>query len=86
MLAGYSQEEVAAMPKFSRVQVLGYLDDVYDTVTEYLANTPIEVLFKPGIGFDGRYSRYQCIQMALLDNVRHLGEIFAIKSTWDRQA
>jgi len=86
MLTGYSPEEVAAMPPLSREQVLGYLDDVYDTVREYLASTPIEELLLPGAGFEGKYSRYQCIQMALLDNVRHLGEIFAIQSRWDRQA
>jgi hypothetical protein len=36
------------------------------------------------IGFDGRYTRYQCIQMALLDSVRHLGEIFTLKAMWER--
>jgi hypothetical protein len=80
MLTGYTQEEVATMPQLTRGQILGYLDDVYDTIKEYLANTPIEKLLMPGIGFDGRYSQYQCIQMALLDNIRHLGEIFAIKA------
>jgi hypothetical protein len=52
---------------------------------EYLASTSIEKLQTPSAGFDGRYTKYQCIQMALLDNVRHLGEIYAIKARWDRQ-
>jgi len=30
-------------------------------------------------------TRYQCIQMALLDNVRHLGEIFSLRAMWDRR-
>ena len=85
MLTGYTQEEVAALPPLTREQVLGYLDQVYDTVRDYLANTPMEKLLMPGTGFEGRYSQYQCIQMALLDNVRHLGEIYAIKSSWDRR-
>ena len=85
MLTGYTQEEVAAMPQFTREQVLGYLNDVYDTVKEYLTDTPMEKLQMPGAGFDGKFSQYQCIQMALLDNVRHLGEIYAIKSRWDRK-
>jgi len=84
ILTGYSQEEVAAMPRMTREQVLGYLDDVYDTVRQYLLDTSIEILLSPAAGFEGKYSQYQCIQMALMDNVRHLGEIFSIKSHWDR--
>jgi hypothetical protein len=84
MLTGYLQEEVAAIPAMTREQILGYLNDVYDTVSDYLINTPMEILQTPAAGFDGKYSKYQCIQMALLDNVRHLGEIFAIKTRWDR--
>jgi hypothetical protein len=45
----------------------------------------MEKLQTPGSGFDGGYTKYQCIQMALLDNVRHLGEIFAIEARWNRQ-
>jgi len=85
MLSGYSQDEVMAMPSLTREQAISYLNDVYDTVKEYLANTPIEKLEMPGIGFEGKYSQYQCIQMALLDNIRHLGEIFAIQSSWKRR-
>ncbi len=85
MLADYSQEEVAAIPQLTRVQMLGYLDGVYDTVKEYLTSTSMEKLQTPAVGFDGRYTKYQCIQMALLDNVRHLGEIYAIKARMERQ-
>jgi len=85
MLTGYTQEEVAAIPQLTSEQMLGYLDMVYDTVKEYLASTNIKQLLTPAAGFDGRYTKYQCIQMALLDNVRHLGEIYAIKARWDRR-
>ena len=85
MLTGYTQEEVAAMPLLTKEQVLEYLDEVYDTVRAYLASISIEKLQTPGSGFDGKYTKYQCIQMALLDNVRHLGEIFAIEARWNRQ-
>jgi DinB superfamily len=84
MLTGYTQAEVAGMPEFTPEQLIGYLDDVYDTVKGYLEATSIEQLLIPGIGFGGRYTRYQCIQMALLDNVRHLGEVFAIHASKDR--
>ena len=85
MLTGYTQKDVAAMPHLTRQQLLGYLNEVYDTIKEYLTNTPLERLLTPGAGFEGKYSQYQCIQMPLLDNVRHLGEIFAIKARWERQ-
>jgi hypothetical protein len=84
MLTGYTVEEAAAVPPLTREQALGYLDQVYDRVEEYLAGTSIKALLAPAAGFDGKYSKYQCIQMALMDNVRHLGEIFAIKSRWER--
>ncbi|MCP4421683.1 MAG: DinB family protein [Chloroflexi bacterium] len=84
MLTGYTQAEVAAVPQLTREQAVGYLANVYDTVKAYLSDTQTEELFMPGAGFDGRFSKYQCVQMALLDNVRHLGEIFAIKASWER--
>jgi len=86
MLTGYTQEAVAALPPLSRDQVLEYLNEVYDTVREYLEGTLEERLFTPGVGFEGKYSKYQCIQMPLMDNARHLGEIYAIKSAWERHS
>jgi DinB superfamily len=85
MITGYTQEDVAAMPQMTRDQVLGYLNEVFDAVRDYLASTPEENLLTPAPGFEGKYSKYQCIQMPLLDNVRHLGEVFAIKARWERQ-
>ncbi|OGO26331.1 MAG: hypothetical protein A2136_01920 [Chloroflexi bacterium RBG_16_54_11] len=85
MLTGYTREEVAAMPQMTSEQVLEYLDEVYNTVKVYLACTSMEKLQTPASGFDGKYTKYQCIQMALLDNVRHLGEIYAIEANWSRQ-
>ena len=85
MLTGYTQREISVMPLLTKEQVIDYIDEVYDSVKEYLVSTSVEKLLMPGHGFDGRYTKYQCIQMALLDNVRHLGEIFAIEARWNRQ-
>ena len=85
MLTGYTLAEAANVPQLSRKQLLEYLDEVYDTVRAYLTNTPMERLLTPSAGFEGRYTKYQCVQMALLDNVRHLGEIYAIRARWDRE-
>ena len=57
MLTGYTQEEVAAMPQLTREQVLEYLDEVYDTVKEYLVSMSMEKLQTSGAGFDGRYTK-----------------------------
>ncbi len=83
-LNDYTQDQVDAVPRLTVEQSLGYLDDVYGAVRRYLAGTPNSDLQRPAPGFDGRYTRYQCIQMALMDNVRHLGEIMALKARWER--
>jgi hypothetical protein len=80
----YSPAEVAAIPRFSWSQLSGYLDDVYRSVRDTLNFTPMTLLAQPGAGFDGQYTRYQIISMALMDNVRHLGEIRLIKSLYSR--
>jgi len=85
MLTGYTQEEVTAMPVLTREQYVRFLNEVYDTVHHYLEETSTDELLKPAAGFEGRYSKYQCVQMALMDNVRHLGEIFALIAAWERQ-
>jgi hypothetical protein len=81
----YSLEEVADMPKLSKELLMAFLEDVYNTARNYLESTSIAELAKPGAGFDGKFTRYQVISMALMDNVRHLGEIRLIKSLWERQ-
>jgi hypothetical protein len=81
---GYTLEEVAAIPRFTGEQLLAYFDDVHDTVKAYLENTPMAELQTAGAGFDGRYTKYQCVQMALLDNARHLGEIFTLNAMGER--
>ncbi|MCB2214378.1 DinB family protein [bacterium] len=83
-LTGFTLEEAAQVPRLGREQTLTYLDQVYDSVQAYLTATSEEELLSPGAGFGGRYSRYQCIQMPLMDNIRHLGEIYSIRSRWER--
>lgn len=84
-LNDYTPAEVAAVPRMRREVLLGYLDDVYDAVRDYLRETPNKTLQERAPGFEGRFTRYQCIQMALMDNVRHLGEIYALRSRWERE-
>ena len=58
MLTGYTQQEVAAMPQLTGEQVIGYLDEVYDTVKEYLAGISVEELQTPGAGFAANRRRW----------------------------
>jgi hypothetical protein len=81
---GYTLQEVAAIPRLSGEQLLAYFDDVHAMVKTYLHNTPMDELQTAAVGFEGRFSRYQCVQMALLDNARHLGEIYTLKAMWER--
>jgi uncharacterized damage-inducible protein DinB len=82
---GYTPEQVAAIPRFTRQQLLDYFDEVLDAVKGYLSELSGEQLFSPAPGFEGRYSIYQVITMAMMDNTRHLGEIYTIKSMWERR-
>jgi hypothetical protein len=81
----YTPQEVAEIPRFTREQLLDYHGQVVESVREVARSHTIEELLKDAPGFDGRYSKYQVIGMALLDNVRHLGEIYAIHAMWQRQ-
>jgi hypothetical protein len=83
-LNGYTPEDVARIPAFSKEQVLDYLDDVCSAVKTYIRKTPMADLAQAAPGLDGLYTKYQVVSMALLDNVRHLGEIYALKAMWDR--
>lgn len=80
----YTLEEVAAMPQFDLEILLNFIQEVYATVRKYLLDTPMLELTKASSGFDGQFTRYQVISMAIMDNVRHLGEIRLIRSLWER--
>ena len=80
----YALEEVAAIPKLSGEQLLEFITAVYTALREYLQVTPMADLAQPGTGFEGKFTQYQIIPMALMDNIRHMGEIRLIQSLWQR--
>ena len=80
----YTLEETAAIPKFSKALLLDFIAAVYDTVRTHLQSTSMTELAQPGVGFEGKFTQYQIISMALMDNVRHLGEIRLVQSLWAR--
>ncbi|MCP4428399.1 MAG: DinB family protein [Chloroflexi bacterium] len=81
----YTPEDVAAIPRFTREQLLAYHGQTVELVREVVTGQTIEELLDDAVGFNGRFSKYQVIGMALMDNVRHLGEIYALKAMWERQ-
>ena len=80
----YSPVEVSEIPRYSKDVAIGYVTQVYDSVRRYLQATSMAELAEVGYGFDGAYTKYQVLTMAIMDNVRHLGEIYLIKSLWER--
>jgi len=80
----YMLDDVAAMPKFNLAELLDFIEDVYSTVRDYLLDTSMLEMAEPAAGFEGKFTRYQVISMALMDNVRHLGEIRLTRSLWVR--
>jgi hypothetical protein len=54
----YTPDEVADLPHMSREQLLGYLDDVYDTTVEYVTSMSNKELQALAPGFEGHFSRY----------------------------
>jgi hypothetical protein len=81
---GYTLEEAGAIPHFSKEQVVGYLEQVCDAARIYIQQTPMGDLAQAAPGLGGRYTKYQVLSMALMDNVRHLGEIYALKAARER--
>ena len=67
-----------AVPRFSRQQLLDYYGQVIGDERVYLQDTQIAELLAPASGFENRYSKYQIIQMALMDNTR-------LKEMWERR-
>ena len=80
----YTMEEVAALPSLTKAELLSYLDEVYDVFIEYTSTTSMSELSRAAPGLGGKYTRYQVLSMGLMDNVRHLGEIYTLKALRER--
>ncbi len=80
----YTPKEIAEIPTLNKEELFNFIDDVYAGLEKYLNLTTMRSLTEPAAGFNGTFTRYQVIVMALMDNVRHLGEILLIKSLWQR--
>jgi hypothetical protein len=77
---GYTVEEVAAIPRFNKEQLLETIDDGYIVVRRMLRETPIVDLTDPAPGFEMRYSKSQVISMALAGQRTPLGRGLCLES------
>jgi hypothetical protein len=80
----YTLEEVAALPHLTTAELLGYLDEVYDRVKGFINEVSMSELSQAAPGLRGEYTKYQVLSMGLMDNVRHLGEIYTLKALRER--
>jgi hypothetical protein len=89
-LAGYTLDQVKAVPLLSAGELLEYFDQVYEALCDYLKNMKVEALEESPMGWPSITGApapenvYVVILMFLMDNREHLGEIKAIKAMWHR--
>jgi hypothetical protein len=86
-LAGYSRQEVEAVPALAADELLTYFKQVYDALREYLSGLPAAALYEPAVGWsDESRTVYELLRALMIDSLGHLGEIRAIKAMWERKA
>ena len=89
-LAGYTLDQVKAVPLLSAEESLEYFDQVCGAFSDYLANLKVEALEESPAGWPRMAGApapenvYVVILMFMLDNREHLGEIKAIRAMWYR--
>ena len=84
-LIGYTAEEMHAIPTFAMEPLLAYFDATHETTKAYLRALPEDGLEQMRKGFSAEQPVYAWVRHVYLDEVRHLGEILAIQSMWQRQ-
>jgi len=86
-VAGYSLQEVAAIPALSAAELLAYFDQVYEALRGYLDGLPVEALHGQAAGWSrDEQTVYEWLINLIIDGSGHLGEIKAIKHMWERKA
>jgi hypothetical protein len=84
-LTGYTQAEVAAVPQLSAADLLTYLDQVSNAVSQQIRALPVEALHQIVPGLGGKRTPYQWVKPILMGALGHLGEIECLKAMRERQ-
>jgi DinB superfamily len=85
-ITGYTQEEVAAIPRMDSADLLAYLDQAYAVVKEQLTNITAEALEGPVPDPVFKGTIYRWLRILVGGFFGHVGEIQALKSMRERTA
>jgi hypothetical protein len=85
ILTGYSQAEVAALPALGGADLLAYHNEVYESLLDHVRQLPEGGLDEPVPGEGQQRSHFFWYRIILVDAMRHLGEMQALKAMWSRQ-
>lgn len=85
ILTGYTADEVARVPALDGADLAGYYGAVLAAVRGHIESLGDEGLQAPAAGEGAvEWSVYDWLRWPLMDNARHLGEIWAIRAIWER--
>jgi hypothetical protein len=84
LLTGYTQAEVAAVPRLTAGQLLEYLEQAGGALREQLLAMPSEALYRPTPGLGGKRTVYDLLTSILMGCFGHVGEIEALKAMRER--
>ena len=84
-LIGYTPDEVKAVPRLSGDQLLLYFDESVTAFGNFIESLPAGHLSERSTGDRSHYTNFDWIKLGLLNMTRHIGEILAIKSMYERQ-
>lgn len=87
-LAGYTPEQVAAVPLLSAAELLEYFEQARAAFDAYLPTMAEQRLYGPvqGLALTPAPTAYAVIRNFLADGLGHVGEIRAIRAMWERRA
>jgi hypothetical protein len=84
LLTGYTQAEVAAVPRLTADQLLEYLEQVSGALRDQLLALSSEALYQPTPGLGGKRKVYDLLISVLTGCFGHVGEIEALKAMRER--
>ncbi len=85
ILTGYTQEQVAGVPLLSADNLRHYFNEVYTALLTGLENSSADIFDQPCTDVGAPMTNYFWYDLTLVDNIRHTGEMLAIKAMWERK-
>jgi hypothetical protein len=82
VLIGYTMDDVKKVPALTPAEMLNYFDATLESFVSVLRKVELNTQ-APGGEIKRTY--YEWARIAMLDGIRHTGEIFAIRAMWNRK-